>query len=398
MTADILHTEPLKRRRNSILLTMTAFFWFSMYTYPSILTPYLTELGATLTQSGLVVGSYGLTQTLLRLPGGILSDRLRNKRIFVIFGMFISLISALGLFFFDDLTLILIFRALTGVAAATWVHSSTLYMSYQDAGKAPRAMGILNFINNLGQMVAMLAGSFLAQNFGWRYAFLAGAVGAAGGLAVSFFITEDRPDAASAAQVITLRNSIGIGKDRLLLWTSILALLSQVGTFATIQGFVPQYASLLGADKGQLGMLTAFSSLPRAIASLIGGGLLARYFKLRSLIVIGFILTGATTCLLPLVHSLPLLFVSQFIAGIGIGLQLTLLMSLCTQTIDPGRKASAMGFFQAVYGIGMVIGPVLIGLLADNFGLGTGFVIIGMISLMTSILAAFVLKANLEMI
>jgi MFS family permease len=126
--------------------------------------------------------------------------------------------------------------------------------------------------------------------------------------------------------------------------------------------------------------------------------LLARYFKLRSLIVIGFILTGATTCLLPLVHNLPLLLASQFLAGVGIGLQLTLLMSLCTQTIDPGRKASAMGFFQAVYGIGMVIGPVLIGLLADNFGLGTGFVIIGMISLMTSVLAAFVLKPNLEMI
>ena len=398
MTASSTVPESLRRRRNSILLTMTAFFWFSMYTYPSILTPYLTELGATLTQSGLVIGSYGLTQTLLRLPGGILSDRLRNKRIFVIFGMFVSLISALGLFFFQDLVLILVFRALTGVAAATWVHSSTLYMSYQEAGKAPQAMGILNFINNIGQMAAMLAGSFLAQNFGWRFAFLAGAIGATGGLAISFFITEDRPEPVAADQLVTLRNTIGIGRDRILFWTSVLALLSQVGTFATIQGFVPQYASLLGADKAQLGMLTAFSSLPRAIAGLIGGSLLARYFKLRSLIVIGFALTGTVTCLLPLVHTLPVLFASQFLAGVGIGLQFTLLMSLCTQTIAQNRKASAMGFFQAVYGIGMVIGPVLIGLLADTFGLGTGFVIIGIVTLLTAVLTAFVLKPNLEMI
>jgi MFS family permease len=159
-----------------------------------------------------------------------------------------------------------------------------------------------------------------------------------------------------------------------------------------MQGFVPQYASILGADKGQLGLLSAFSVLPRALASLIGGSVLARYFRLRSLIVIGFVMTGLVTCVLPLIDSLPWLFASQIIAGTGVGLQFTLIMSLCTQTITLERKASAMGFFQAVYGIGMVIGPVLIGLLADNFGLGFGFVVVGLMTLLTAVLAGFVLK------
>lgn len=389
-TAD--SAQWLRMRRGPVLMTMNALFWFAMYTYPAILAPYLADLGVSLSLSGVILGSYGLTQTLIRLPAGILSDRLRRKRLFIKVGMLFSLISALGLFWTSNVWLILFFRAMTGLAAATWVHISTLYLSYQPPQKAARAIGLLNFISNTGSVLAMLAGSYLALIFGWRFAFLAAVGGAGIGLLLTFAISEERSEPDPAAEPITLRNTLSIGRDYLLFWTSILALLSQISTFATMQGFVPQYASILGADKGQLGLLSAFSVLPRALASLIGGSVLARYFRLRSLIVIGFVMTGLVTCVLPLIDSLPWLFASQIIAGTGVGLQFTLIMSLCTQTIPLERKASAMGFFQAVYGIGMVIGPVLIGLLADNFGLGFGFVVVGLMTLLTAVLAGFVLK------
>ena len=381
----------LQRRRQPILLVVTSFFWFAMYTYPTFLTPYLTELGASLTMSGLVIGSYGLTQTLVRLPLGILSDRLRNKRVFIMIGMAFSLVSALGLFLVRNVYLILIFRAMTGLSAATWVHITTLYLSYQPSGKASRSMGHLNFISNIGSVCAMLAGGFLAQAYGWQAAFLAAVAGAAIGLLLSLMLTES-PVTNDAAQSFSIKASFLVGRDRLLFWTSILALLSQLSTFATMQGFVPQYASLLGADKAQLGLLAAFSVLPRAIASLVGGSLLARYFRLRSLIVIGFVMTGLVACALPLIDNLPLLFFSQIIAGTGVGIQFTLIMSLCTSTIPAERKGSAMGFFQSVYGIGMIVGPVLVGALADIFSLGTGFVIIGVMTLLPAVLAAWSLR------
>lgn len=391
MPSDSFAPMRIRRYRGPLLMTFTAFFWFSLYTYPAILTPYLSELGASLTSAGLVVGSYGLTQTLLRLPAGIWSDRLQNKKVFIIAGSATSLISAIGLLLSRQVELILLFRALSGVAAATWVHTSTLYMAYQTPDKAPKAMGQLNFINSIGSTTAMLAGSALAQTFGWRYAFLTAVAGAVICLVISLFISEDKPEAALAPTPITLQNTLGIGRDRLLFWTSILALLAQFGTFATIQGFVPQYASLLGADKAQIGLLSALSVFARAFAGLLGGGLLARRFKLRSLIVAGFGLTGLSICLLPLVNNLPLLFINQILAGIGIGFQITLLMSLCTRTIPAARKASAMGFFQAVYGIGMVCGPVLIGFLADQFSLGAGFLVIGTVTLLSGLLALIVL-------
>jgi MFS family permease len=376
--------------RGPWLVAVSMLFWFSLYTYSSILSPYLADLKVTLSMAGIVLGSYGLTQTLLRIPLGILSDRLRNKKAFIIGGMVLALISGAGLYLSRDVWLILLFRGLSGAAAAVWVHFTTLYMTYYPAGLAAAAIGRINFTTSLAQMAAMLAGGYLAQYFGWPATFLAAAMVAAPGVLLSLRIHETPPAEDIAARPPQWSAIWALGRDRLLFWTSILALLSQLVVYATIQGFVPQYASQLGASKAALGYLLLFAMLPRALAALLGG-LLARYFRLRALVALSLALMGVATITLPWMQTLPLLFVNQFFNGIGIGVQYTLLMALATQTVPQDRKASAMSFFQAVYGAGMVVGPVLTGLIAQLFNLGTGFVAIGCVSLLAALLALIVL-------
>ena len=387
----------LQAQRGLVLHGVTAMLWFSVYTYPVILSPYLHDLGASLTMTGVVIGSYGLTQTLLRIPAGILSDHLRNKKIFIVLGLFLSLVSAVGLSAFQQIWLILIFRGLAGAAVSMWVHISTLNLTYHPVEASSKAMGSINFVCNLSILAAALGGGLVAQIWGWQSAFILALPAAGIGLLLSLATHEDKPDPAAAAeQPVRLRDIFQIGRNRLLFWSSILALMSQLFNFATFQGFIPQFANLLGATKAEIGLLSVSSLLPVAIAGLLGGSLLARWFRLRTLIVFGFLLLGLTTCVLPLVHSLPVLFVCQFFGGMGIGFQLTLLMALCTQTVAPNRKASAMGFFQAVYGVGMVVGPILIGGLADAFNLETGFVVIGLLSMLTAVLTFFVLSPDIS--
>lgn len=57
-----------------ILIIVTGLFWLSMYTYVPILALYAQRLGASYDMVGIIIGSYGLTQLLLRLPIGIASD------------------------------------------------------------------------------------------------------------------------------------------------------------------------------------------------------------------------------------------------------------------------------------------------------------------------------------
>lgn len=53
------------------------------------------------------------------------------------------------------------------------------------------------------------------------------------------------------------------------------------------------------------------------------------------------------------------------------------------------KRATAMGFFQSIYGLGMFIGPVVMGILGDAAGLPLSFVCLGVIGLGSAVFAYF---------
>ena len=69
-----------------------------MYTYPSFLSGYVQNvLGAGSVLVGMIVGSYGFVQMLLRIPLGICSDRVKKRRVFVQAGFLATILSGAGL-------------------------------------------------------------------------------------------------------------------------------------------------------------------------------------------------------------------------------------------------------------------------------------------------------------
>ena len=60
--------------KRALLCTVTALFWFAQYVYVPFLTPYLLSLSITATVTGVIVGAYGVTQMLLRIPLGLALD------------------------------------------------------------------------------------------------------------------------------------------------------------------------------------------------------------------------------------------------------------------------------------------------------------------------------------
>lgn len=61
-------------------------------------------------------------------------------------------------------------------------------------------------------------------------------------------------------------------------------------------------------------------------------------------------------------------FNTQFIDGFGQGMISPSLMGLSIKGVKNNKRASAMGFFQAVNGVGMFCGPVIVGMLSDAAG------------------------------
>lgn len=360
----------------NLFLIVTGLFWFSMYAYMPTFSPYLKSLGVSDKFVGIIVGSYGFTQMLIRIPLGIYSDRINRRKIFIISGVILGIMSSSGMFLFNNPYLMLLFRSMAGAAAATWVTFTVLFSSYYKDNETSKSIGIINSFTKLGQVVAMLGGGAIAQRYGQEYPFLMAAVGGLVGLILSLGIQEKRR---IDHKPINLEELITIAKNPGLLSVSFLAIILQLITYATTFGFIPIVAKNLGASSIHLGFITVITVIPGIFSAYLSGTFSASRYGERNTIVGGFILIALSCVVVPFIHALPILYGSQIINGFGQGIVFPILMGLSIKNVVSDKRGTAMGFFQAIYGLGMFLGPVLLGFLSDSVGMSIGFYIIGLI-------------------
>ena len=125
------------------MCTITGFFWFAQYVYIPFLTPYLFTLSMTATTVGLIVGAYGVTQLILRIPLGITVDIVRNHKLFIVIGTFLAGVSSLGMMISPSPVVLFIANAMSGVASSTWISFTVLYPVYYEKSEGTKAIGIL---------------------------------------------------------------------------------------------------------------------------------------------------------------------------------------------------------------------------------------------------------------
>ena len=357
--------------------------WFSLFVYLPILPAYARDLGASYEMVGMIVGIYGLAQMTLRLPLGIISDRLNKRKRFVVAGLVLCFISGAGLYFLHSVAALLLFRSLAGLAATTWVVHTVLYMSYFQPAESGKAIGLINAIAIAGQMIGTLVGGYIAYRFDETYTFLVAAAGGLTGLLLSLFISEETVVRSEPPRWIFI---LEIGRDRLLL-----AFILQALCYGTIYGFIPIIARKIGANNFELGLLPSLFMLPGILASVLSGTIFSTKLGVRNSLWISFLLCAAAVMAIPWITDMNVLYLSQMLAGFGQGLSLPMLMELGMKEIEQGKRATAMGFLQTTYGAGMFAGPAAVGFLAERLGLDWGFWLISLAGIAGALTAAFAL-------
>ncbi len=380
----------IKEYRIPLFYLVTSLYWFSLYTYVPNLSIYAETLGVPHRMIGLIISSYGFTQMILRIPLGIYSDTINRRKVFILLGSVASIISAVGMGLFKDPWALLFFRGLSGVSASAWVPFTVLFSSYFASQDSPRAMGYINSFSALGQMLALLLGGIIANSLSSLRApfFLAMGMGILT-LILSIGIVEKR----EMKEPLKVTQLLTVAKERQLLIPSGLAILVQLLTFATVYGFTPIAAREMGANQAQTGILTTLSTLPGIFASAMSGSIFAKKFGERKSLSIGFLVMAFSALLIPIINNLNLLYLSQMAGGFARGFTISLLMSLSIQSVEHDKRATAMGFFQAIYSLGMFIGPIIVGIISDLLGLSWGFWITGCIGIVGSLLS-FILINN----
>lgn len=180
------------------------------------------------------------------------------------------------------------------------------------------------------------------------------------------------PPALANREPVTVAQIVAYARSRQLVLASLGAALLQYVSTATTGGFVPLYAQELGATAAALGWVTTGMWVGHGLGAALAGAVVERVGE-RRLLWFGALLMAATTLAVPFCGSVPLLIALRAAYGVGSGSTFSVLMGLSIKFVREEGRAAAMGFYQAVYGVGMFAGPWLSGLLARAWGLEAVF-------------------------
>jgi len=365
-------------------LLISFIFWFSHFIYIPILSPYIDSLGGEYTYTGIVMSSYGFVQFLFRLPLGIFSDLVKLRKPFIIFGMFVSTFSCLALALTESLGWLLLSRSLAGLAAATWVAFTVLYSSYFADRDIHRAMSSISFAVVLAQFLGMSISGYIADEWGWHAPFWVGGIIGILGVVLSLYISE--PKESVQRDPIKLKDLISVIREPQLLKTSLLSILAHSIIFATMFGFIPDYALKIGLNTRDISSVVFSFMIPHAVATLFSGSHLIPMFGMWKTLRFAFGVTSIFTLIIPFIDTKGWLCFAQALNGFSLGILFPIFLGLATEAIPQEKRATAMGVYQAFYAIGMFAGPFFAGILNSNMGITAGFYFTGILGVVATIL------------
>ena len=367
------------------------FWWFSLYIYVPVLPIYSKDLGSSLQFIGIIVGSYAVGQILFRIPIGYLSDRLKSRKLFSVLSGIVSFLGSSYLFISNSPNDVLIGRTITGVAAAGWVAISVYYSSFFPRNERFKSSTIILSSNMLSVFLGTFLSGYISDLISIKTCFLLSMVAAILS-SILFLFSKEKPfDAKSQFSTIQFINLL---RNKLLICLCLIGIFIQFITFSINFSYFPIYLNKLSFSDSIVGNLVAFYTLASFIGTISSPRLIKR-FGLWKIFIYSAILIGLTTLITPLFENLFLLIFLRLIGGIGGGIIFSSCMSSIVRGFQENYQASAMGIFQAVYAIGMFLGPILSGVIGSYINLESVFIFSSSITLPIILISFFIKKEEL---
>ncbi|MCL4861827.1 MAG: MFS transporter [Caldilineaceae bacterium] len=357
-------------RRVQISLYMAAVFlyWMGLYLYVPTLPIYVQSRSDDLAMVGLVLSMYGLWQAIVRLPLGIAADWVGRRKPFILVGFALVGLGAWVMGVAEGVTGLMVGRAITGLAAATWVPLVVVFSGLFPPDEAVRASALLTLVGSVARLLATGSTGALNEWGGYGLAFYL----AAGVAVLSLLVVLPAADSVQPPRRPSPGGLVTLVTRRDVLLPSLLSAVGQYVNWAVTFGFLPILARQLGASDVTQSMMTSISVVMVALGNLATTAVV-RWLGAQRLSYLSFFMLFVGAGLAALTQSLWVVFVIQVLIGLGQGIGYPVLMGMSIQHVAGHERNTAMGLHQAVYAIGMFAGPWLSGMVAASWGLPAMF-------------------------
>ncbi|MBC8571220.1 MFS transporter [Zongyangia hominis] len=389
--------EKENKRQQRLLLAIVALFWFAQYIYVPFQTPYLGGIQVSAAMIGIIIGAYGVTQMTLRLPIGVLADYRGRHKGFILIGALMAGGASALRFLFPSGMGFLVANLLSGCASSMWISFMVLYTSFFEKEGQQSATSRIILFNNVGVLLGFLSGTLLYGRFGMPVLVVLSAAAGFAGAGLALLLKENGGNGTAAAPIMQERPRVGgllrICANRRLILFALFALIQQGIQMATTMSFTTQVLKDLGASSSVIGFSSILYMLSSVFFAWLASTRVCERHGPKVWIPAVFAVVVAYCLLVGHVGSIPVIFLLQILPGLSTGVLLSYIISEAMLEVPPQQKSTAMGFFQAVYAIGMTAFPMLTGSLAEHLSVSSAYDALGVIALLGSIgAAAFYLR------
>jgi len=363
-----------------IILGIVAFVTsFGAHIVAVNLPSYAAQVGVGVAMIGLLIAAYDAAEVVAKPVFGAIADR-RGMKQTMLAGLMLFIIASLAYLWVDPRLLLLI-RFLQGVGAAALSAVSLALVGAYAVEQRGRAYGIYNGIKGAGYVVSPIIGGAIVLRADFAMIFVVAAAIGALAFVLSLFLPKPKIDIKPGLED---DDSIGLAGLLAVFRQSTLRpwyMVTVVNMFfvSILFGFLPVRLYALGYGPLINGIiLTAVSASYLLIQPLAGA--IADRVNPALTIRVGLFLAGASVILTPFLTSW-LLCVVAILAGVGVGTVWTNTDALVSQQARAGKLGATMGVSGTFKEIGDMLGPLLIGVVSQAFGLTVGFVACGVLGL-----------------
>lgn len=314
---------------------------------------------------GLMIGAYALTQLLLQIPFGILSDKI-GRKITLIIGLSIFIFGSLVCGFTDDIYMLILGRFLQGAGAIGAVGTAMISDMVKEEVRG-KAMAFMGASIALSFAASMMLGPLIGGYFGVKWLFFLTAFLTLGAIFLLLFKVQNPPK-------ITYDHDIKVGffeimKDSNLGKMNITNFLQK--GLMTLAFFVIPILIVHEFQWSKQELWKVY--LPAMLCGILAMGPAAilgeKKGKSKLMLGVGIILFLVSYVLLGYAHSVTWFIVGVVIFFVGFNIHEPLMQSMASKFAKVHQKGAALGLFNAFGYAGTFVGGIFGGYLLKEYGI-----------------------------